>query len=162
MLKKITFYVLFFCFLTVFHINAANVSFLIIEAGLPNNGRAHQYSTMWENGLLDVFFESGHIVSNAPVMRLPTRPDNGFPFEAERHYENAKTGGIEYFIIAIINYPVPGSANSLPLSVALRLFNTESENMIHERVFSGLTQRTTRDEYEIIKKSIKEFAATLD
>ena len=162
MLKKFIVPGLFFFIFSVFPLNAANISFLVIETGLPRGSRTNQYSTMWENGLLDVFFDSGYIVTNAPIMRLYETPGDNFPYEAERDFRGAGDGGMDYFIIAIINYPSPrGAANPRPLTVTLRLFNTSSEEMIHEQIITNMTGRNTRDEFNNIRRAVSEFAAVL-
>jgi len=161
-LKKNIVLGLLFCILGVFPLSATNVSFLVIETGLHQESRVDQYSAMWENGLFDVFFENGYIASNAPMMRLFDRPDETFPSEAERDFENAKSGGMDYFIIAVINYQTPrGTAIARAQNVILRLFNTQSEQMLHEKNHTVTPARNERAEYENIKKAITEFAAYL-
>jgi hypothetical protein len=153
---------LLFCVFATFPLNAANVSFLVMETGLPEESRSSQYSVMWENGLLEIFFDYGHIVSNAPLMRIFDKPDGAFPSEAERDFEGAKAGGMDFFIIAIIDYTPPrGAENPRPQNVILRLFNTKSEQMIREQIYSNVASRSTGEEYENIKKAVAVFAANL-
>ena len=162
MLKKIFVYALFFCILSVFPLNAANVSFVIMENGLPARGPAGQYSTMWENGFFDVFYELGHIISNVPIMRLYEKPDDNLPYEAERDFEEAKNGGMDYFIVAIVNYPpTRGTEIPKPQNVVLRLFNTKSEIMIYEQIYSDTKPKSAKEDYESIKQAITEFASKL-
>ena len=161
-MKKIMVSVLFFRVFTAFPLNAANVSFLIMETGLPAGNQSSQYSALWESGLFEIFFEHGHIVSNAPIMRVYEKPEEAFPSDAERDYEDAKRGGMDFFIIAIINYPVSGSRTiPKPQNVILRLFNTKTERMIHEQIFSDTKSKSSREEYDFVKKSVAEFAASL-
>ena len=131
--------------------SAANVSFLVIEAGLPNGQAASNQSNLWEEGLLDVFFESGHIVSNAPVLSIPHKPDAGFPGEADKDFADAINGGMEYFVIAIISHPAPHN-------VSLRLFRTSSQDMLFEQTYSDSRHVSARDEHSAIMNSIRDFA----
>ena len=162
MLKKFIVPVLFFCVFAVFPLNAANVSFLIMENGLPKGSRTSQYSSMWENGFFEVFFDMGHIISNCPVMRLFDDPSDNLPYEAEKDFEEAKMGGMDYFIVAIVNYPSPqGAEIPKPRNVVLRLFNTASDSMVFEHVHSDTIQKSGKEEYESVKGVIAEFASKL-
>jgi len=145
---------LFMCAVSVSGIRAANVSFLVMETGLPRESATSQYSVMWENGLLEVFFESGHIVSNAPRMRLAGDVSReGFPPEAERDRQDAANGGMDYFLIAIVDHP---SHN-----VSLRLFGAASGEMIAQRTHAGSQAWNTREEHESIRSAIRAMAAFL-
>ena len=83
MAKKCLMTVVFLCVFFLFRVEAATVSFLVIETGLTDEAGSRQHSGLWESGLLDVFFESGHIVSNAPILRLLSKPSGDFPEEAK-------------------------------------------------------------------------------
>ena len=133
---------------------SATVSFLVIEFGLAAEGPASQHSVMWENGLMDVFFEAGHIVSNSPIMRLARRPDEGFPDEAEREFEFAREGFMDYFVIAVVDHPAPHN-------VSLRLFRTNSQQMIIEHKYTDTTYQTRREEYNAIKQEIQVLLARI-
>ena len=154
MLKRTLFPWLFFCLFAVVRLEAANVSVLVIETGLPREGSANAYSVTWENGIMDTLFDAGHIVSNAPIMRLVTRAKDGFPDEAERDWKEAQQSGMGYFLIAVVNYPQP-------YNVSLRLFNTSSPEMLHEVKYVYRTPRSDKEEYENIKRAIGEIAARL-
>jgi len=146
--KKYAMQGLLFCVIAISPLRAATVSFLVMEVGVPTEAPASEQSIMWENGLLDVFFEAGHIVSNSPIMRVAQRPGEGFPDEAERDFEFAKEGMMQYFVIAIVNHPTP-------YNVSLRLFRTDSQQMIIERQYTGRTYRSKREEIEAIREEIQ-------
>ena len=152
MLKKSLVQGLFICLITVFPVNAATVSFLVIETGLPRESPSSQHSAMWENGLMDVFFESGHIVSNAPILRVIRTPGSGFPDEAERDYDEAEEGGMDYFVVAIVSHPIP-------CNVTLRLFKIGSQQVLFEHKYTGKTYRTSKEEYDAVKSEIRVLAA---
>jgi hypothetical protein len=139
------------CVIAVSPLYAANVSFLVIESGQP---RGNSPGPVWENNLLDVFFDLGHIVSNSPILHIPHKPDDGFPYEAERDYEFAQSGGMEYFIVAVIN-------NATPYNVSLRMFRTNSRDLLAEHTYTHRTYRSSREETEALKNAIRGFAAEL-
>ncbi|MDR1858955.1 MAG: hypothetical protein LBQ69_05745 [Treponema sp.] len=132
----------------------ATVSFLVMETGLSVESPASQQSAMWENGLLDVFFEAGHIVSNSPIMRLRQRPGDGFPGEAKRDFELAKEGMMDFFVIAVVSHPAP-------YNVSLRMFRTNSQQMILEHQYTYKTYKTRKEEYDAIKQEILVLAARI-
>ncbi|MDR2480392.1 MAG: hypothetical protein LBD48_13935 [Treponema sp.] len=155
MSKKRLVYAAVFCILIGFPLNAATVSFLVIETGLPQQVPVNHYSAMWENGLMDVFFEQGYIVSNAPMMRLYEKPEPGLPSDAEKELDVAKEGGVEFFIIAIVDYPPPKGQEVLkPQKVSLRLFRVNSSKMLHEQQYMDKTSRSQKEEYDNLKKAV--------
>lgn len=159
-MKKIIVPVLFFCIFAVFPVNAANVSFLIIENGLPVGNQSSEYSIIWENGFFDILYDLGHIISNIPIMQVYEKPDENLPYEAERDFEEAKARGMDFFIIAILDYPP--ARRGAPQNVVLRLFSTKSKDMIYEQIYSGTTPMSVRDKkYENVKEAITEFASRL-
>jgi len=150
--KKIIFPVLFGIFL-VFPVSAATVSFLVIETGLSDETGDRQHSGLWESGLLDVFFEAGHIVSNAPIMRLDSKPPEKFPEEAIFELENALEGGVEYFIIALLEYPEKGELK--PRNVVLRIFRSTTLEMIYEGQYADNRPRTIREDFDSLKRAAR-------
>jgi hypothetical protein len=159
MLKRNVIFTLFFCVLILSRLSAATVSCLVIETGLPSGGPKNQYSMLWENNLMEVFFSTGHIVSNARMMRLDQKPDQNFPWEAERDFDEARENGMDYFLIAIIEHPAAGTASSQV--VRLRLFNTGSQELIKEQVYSENRPKSAKEEIESIKRTIGLIASQL-
>ncbi|MCL2763522.1 MAG: hypothetical protein FWD36_10050 [Treponema sp.] len=153
MMKKTFIVGLCICIFAVSPISAAAVSFLVIEAGQPEGNAAKQYASAWENGLLETFFESGHIVSNAPLLRLAEKPTHNFPDEAELDFRLAQEGGMDYFIVTIVEHP--------GFNVSLRLFSTKSRLLIEEYTYTGKTPNTMKKEYEHIKTAVRVMTAYL-
>ncbi|MDR2717777.1 MAG: hypothetical protein LBB89_06930 [Treponema sp.] len=146
---------LFFCLIGVFPLNAVSVSFLVMETGQSREDPAGQYPILWENGLLEIFFESGHIVTNSPIIKVAERPADNFPREAEDDFEEARRGGMDFFLVGIVDYTRS--------DVSLRLFNTKSPVIIiQEQKYTVTTFRNTREEYENIKKAVRLMAAHLN
>jgi len=137
--------------ITLTPLHSATVSFLVIEAGLPTEAISQQ-AAMWEDALMDVFFEAGHIVSNSPIIRIRHMPGAGFPDEAEGDYELAREGRMDYFIVAVVNHPAPHN-------VSLRLFRTNSQELIMEHTYTDRTYRTKKEEYDSIRDEIGVLAA---
>jgi len=155
MLKKYLVFALLFCVLILPDLFGAAVSCLVIETGAASGTSRSQYSAMWENSLMDVLFESGHIVSNGRMIRLDRKPNENFPAEAERAFQEARENGMDYFIIAIIEQ------NSGTRTVSLRLFSVNSQNLIKEQVYADNNSRNTREENESIKRTIGLIAAQI-
>jgi hypothetical protein len=128
----------------------------VIETGLPSGGPRSQYSTMWENNLMDVLFETGHIVSNGRMIRLARKPAESFPGEAEPDFQEARESGMDYFLLAIIEQD-----SSDIQTVSLRLFSTKSRTLIKEQVYNDNRPRSAKEENEIIKRTIGLIAAQI-
>jgi hypothetical protein len=134
-------------------LGASTVSVLVMETTRPQGDPTGQYSIMWENGLLEVFFETGHIVTNSPRISIDEKPADGFPDEAEKDFEGAKLGGMDYFLVAIVDYSQS--------YVSLRLFNTNSPTMIHEHKYQVTAYQNVKEEYNKIKRAAGVMAAYL-
>ena len=155
MSKKRLFPLFFMIIFCVFPISAATVSFLVIESGLSMEGPENQYSGLWESGLLDVFYESGHIVSNAPRMRLEYKPTGSFPEEAKKDLDEALEGGVEYFIIALLEYQNRGENSHRPQNISVRMFKTQPLKIIYEKQFAEIKSENLGDEYSSLKQLVK-------
>jgi hypothetical protein len=133
----------------VFRIGAAEVSFLVIETGLPQEDGKKQYSGICENALMDVFFESGHIVSNAPLKRLNFGPSGEIQREAAPEMEEAVRGGAEFFIVAVLDYK---SGESIPGNISLILYRLKPYKKIFEERFAGKRTGTVKEDFENLKR----------
>ena len=143
-MKKCLFFQVLFGVIFAININAATVSFLVIETGLPPETGINQHSVLWENGLLDVFFEAGHIVSNAPIKRLNSKPMEEFPREAMGDLNDAREGGAEFFILALLEY----NGVQAPDKISLRMFKLNPYKKIFEQQHNGKRSNSTREEYD--------------
>jgi hypothetical protein len=165
MAKKRLFAGLVLYILAAFHLEAATVSFLVIETGLPAEWGASQHSGLWESGLLDVFYEAGHIVSNAPVLRLTEKPRAKFPEEARADLNEALQGGAEYIILALLEYEAPADVKSgsgaapadiqKPRNISLRVFRASPQTLLYEQQYTDKTSATLKDEYDSLKKAVR-------
>jgi hypothetical protein len=148
------------CALFAVKAEAATVSFLIVETGLSADAGMNPHSGLWESGLLDVFFEAGHIVSNAPVMRLYGPPAGDFPEEAQKELDEALEGGVEYFIIALLDYDASDSPR--PRNISLRVFATNPRKMLYEQRYTDKSSMTLKDEYDNLKKVARSLISHLN
>jgi hypothetical protein len=121
-------------------VSAHTVSFVVVETGLPPEQGATSYSNFWESGLLDAFFDAGHIVSNGPVLRLDAPSEKRFPDEAAQSLNEANEGGADYFILALLDYQSTGTSRAAALKpgqISLRVFKTTPFRFIREEKFTG-------------------------
>jgi hypothetical protein len=109
------------------------VSFIVIETGLVQEGAAAS-SNIWENGLMDAFFDAGHIVSNARTIRVDRERIKDFPDEAQADFDEAREGGVEFFVMALLDYQSP---NTAPRQVSLKVFRVEPCQKVYEQGYSG-------------------------
>ena len=92
-------------FLVSVSVFCANVSVLIVETGIKNGSpeRNGEITGLWESGLMDVFFEAGHIVTNATAFAIEEKPGL-LPGEIQSCIYEAKDGDVDYFILGYLNY----------------------------------------------------------
>jgi hypothetical protein len=128
-------------------LSAANVNVVVVETGVSGaentTAGVFEASSLWENSFLDVFFEAGHIVSNSPVLHLghlgakdfpgKETANKEFPPELSIELEDARTGGADFFIIALLAYP-PGNVDrrAKPEQVSLRVYTTRPYGFVYE------------------------------
>jgi len=135
-------------------LSAATVSVLVIETGIDMEAGVNRHSRLWENSLMDAFFESGHIVSNVPILRLDNIPGEAFPVEAKDELDNALEGEVEFFIIALLEYQKQGTGSSLgPQHITLRLFKTRPFDLVYEQKYNGSNPRNAGEEHDNLKKA---------
>jgi hypothetical protein len=118
-------------------LSAHTISFIVGETGISPGAPAVEASNRWETGLLDAFFEEGHIVSNAPMMRLSAPVTEELPQEIRRDFFDAREGGVDFLIVALLEYQgLQGSRGRLrPVKVSLRLFRVTPYQFIIEEQF---------------------------
>ncbi|MDR1374667.1 MAG: hypothetical protein LBJ24_06820 [Treponema sp.] len=159
MVLKRWFPVLLLAALSVFPASAATISFLVVETGIPENAAAES-SSIWESGLMDVFFDAGHIVSNAPILRLSKEPDKMFPDEVQESFTEALEGGADFFVLALLKFQgFPDNPN--PRRVSLRLFRTRPYQFMYEERFNGSPQTVQREEFDAAKDAARTIISRL-
>ncbi|MDR2071445.1 MAG: hypothetical protein LBP81_08555 [Treponema sp.] len=133
-----------FCFFTGIAVPvpvfAYTVSFVMIETGPAQNGAAPESASLWENGLMDVFFNAGHIVSNAHTLRVDREILNDFPDELQGDLDEARQGEVDFFVIVLLDYRSSGEASgrlTKPRQILLRVFRVTPYQKVYEQVYSG-------------------------
>jgi hypothetical protein len=131
--------VAFFALIVTVSAQGATVSFMVIETGLVEETPVISSSRLWEDALLDVFFDTGHIVSNTPIVRISEKPQKNLPDEARTFLGEAVEAGAEFFIVAVLDYQNSPGADlfvSKPRSVSLRLFKTEPYRFLYSQEYT--------------------------
>ena len=142
-MKKV-FIVLFGLFLTL-KAEGSMVSFYLIETGLSENVNDNQYAVQWENAFMDVFFDGGLIVSNAPILRLQNKPsDDILRFV---NMNEARNAGIDIVVIGQLDF----SHNGAPSDITFFIYQVSPIEKILERHIQGRSSRPAREEYEYMK-----------
>jgi len=115
-------------------LRAATVSILVIETGLPPESGSTPSASVWETGMMDAFFDAGHIVSNAPSMQIAEGPVSGGmtsqPPEVGREFEEARIGGADFFVLIFLTYSLDNPDS--PGEVCIRVFSVSTGNVLYE------------------------------
>ena len=128
---KLTRFVLpFFFALFALPLNAYTVSVMVAETALPHAAPQAEASIRWETGFMDTFFDAGHIVSNAPIARLAS-PAGEVPEECMDDLYAAREGGVEYFILVLLNYEgYTGTGAPRPVRAELKMFKVTPYRLV--------------------------------
>ncbi|MDR2741436.1 MAG: hypothetical protein LBB98_04690 [Treponema sp.] len=122
---------------------AYTVSFIVVETGQVQDGPGSEASHLWENELMDVFFNAGHIVSNAHTLRINSNTLKDFPDEAQGDFDEARQGGADFFVMALLNYQPPGEVPESsgtavrPRQIFLKVFRVNPCQKVYEQEYSG-------------------------
>ena len=141
--------------LPVLSLSAYTVSFIVVETGLTQEDPA-EASRLWENGLLDVFFDAGHIVSNARIARIEADvKEQTLPEDIQAEYDEAVEGGAQFFILVLLDYT--GNRNSVPRpqDISIRLFRTNPYRLVLEQKYPGRRTTPIREETEAAKNAAR-------
>ena len=145
---KVLLFTLIFGLFICFSAWGSMVSFYIVEAGLDENNENARQGIVWENAFLDVFFEAGHIVSNAPILRMRTIPQGDLLRTVAYDVLDDRGGGIEFVIIALLDY---GNNAMTPRNVVFYVYNAMTREKVLEREIQGRAYRNSREEFDDIK-----------
>jgi hypothetical protein len=110
------------------------VSVLVVETGLEQETVVKDYSTLWEDGIMGVFFDAGYIVTNGSLIRLGTDQVKEFPDEAQLDFYEASEGGADYFVLALLEYKNQNGTFK-PSGISLKLYSTSPRRLIYEQWF---------------------------
>jgi hypothetical protein len=118
---------------------AASVCVLVVESGLPADSMQPEASSAWEAGMMDAFFNAGHIVWNESLYRASAGQSGKGPVLPATSFraEVARTGGADYLALAVLDYGM-GTEESMsktrlsPIGVAFRLIDLGSGVVLTE------------------------------
>ncbi|GHV86611.1 hypothetical protein AGMMS50230_22190 [Spirochaetia bacterium] len=163
------FLVLIFALLGLVSLPAATVSILVIETGLPPGTTQTESASVWESGIMDVCFDAGHIVSNAPAMVLPAVTAAVLPQEAQRDFDEARLGGADFFIMVLLRYAgAPAAAvpetsaeavteaaaeTKQPKVVSIAVFRVSSGELLYETSVSAHIWGSSGEEFLDVKRN---------
>jgi hypothetical protein len=122
-MKKLGFSVLVLAVLAVSPLFSSTLSIMVVETGVSERTPRLDASSLWEGGLMGECFDTGHIVTNAPILRLERNQVRVYPEERLLDIREALEGGVEFYILAVLDYdmrPQDDASSSRPRSIALR------------------------------------------
>ena len=151
-MKKCAFIAVLLGLFLNFNIWASMITFYIIETGLPESSNINQYSSDWEDAFLDVFFDAGYIVSNAPIFRMSTIPAGNILQSVDINVAEARNWGIDYIFITFLDY---SSGMYYPEEIKFYIYNSATNENILERQIQGRVTGTARDESGNIRAFIR-------
>jgi len=152
MIKKRLFGLAAMFLLLAFPVSAFMVSVLVVETGLSEEASSMPYAGLWEGGLMDAFFDAGHIVTNSPAARMEKKPSQIFTGFLEEDYNDAVSGGAEYFILCFLEYQNRGGVVS-PVRMDLKLYKTDSRRLVYEQNFPVGSGKNNDEEFQLAKKA---------
>jgi hypothetical protein len=123
---------------------------MVVETGKTDPYPVSEFSRLWENGLMDAFFNAGHIVSNIPVIQIPSGGSGELPEEVQPGFDDALAGGMEYFLLAFLDYQ---GREGKPASIRLRLFALKPLGMLREEEFSAAPGAGPKEIYASAEKA---------
>ena len=148
--KRLGGLLIFLCLIS-FPVSASMVSFLMVETGLREEAPSTQYGSVWEGGLMDAFFNAGHIVTNSPMARMDYKPE-GLTRELEADLDDAILGGAEFFVLGFLDYGADGG-RTLPNTMILYVYSTGTRDLIYQAEFIAGSGRSLDEEYRIAQSA---------
>jgi len=132
-------------------VGAATVSFYVIEAGVNEDFDVKQsQSIQWEDAFMEVFFDAGYIISNAPIMRLEKKPSDVLQVV---DMEEAVICGIDYMLIVLPEYKKDVKE---PIEVSFYIYRVaRKEKVIEKKII--INKGSTQDDYNNMKSIAKGF-----
>jgi hypothetical protein len=134
--------------------DAATISIMIIETGAPDES-AGKSADIWESGIMDMFFDEGHIVCNTPSIRISNLDDEELPKEARRNFEDADTNGVDYFVIAQLNYSQNENFVSGLDKVSLRLYRVNPYGVLYKTSYPATSDAPEAEEFSGAKNAAR-------
>ncbi|MDR1212447.1 MAG: hypothetical protein LBK40_09490 [Spirochaetaceae bacterium] len=118
----------------------STLSVMVVETGVNEDTPRLDASSLWEGGLMDVCFDTGHIVTNAPILRLERNQIRTYPDEGFLDIDGAIESGVEFYILAVLDYelrPQDDPSTYRPRSIALRFVRLAPRRVLFEVQYTG-------------------------
>ncbi|MCL1815468.1 MAG: hypothetical protein FWG27_06595 [Treponema sp.] len=131
-------------------LEAATVSVQVVETGLPFGSGCSSSAMIWESGMMDAFFDAGHIVSNAPCQQIE-KTASLLPPELNGDFDEARIGGADYYVLILINYS--NGSPEHPKDVFVRVFKVSTGEILYETSEAAKVWRNIDDEFLDAKKT---------
>jgi len=131
-------------------LNAATVSVLVIEAGLSPGTTKTRSASIWESGMMDAFFDAGHIVSNAPSIQVDEFSRSLTP-EINMEFDEARVGGADFFVLIFLNHPKDDLDHVK--DVIIQVFKVSTRELLFEFSEPSRAGLSTKEEFQNIKKT---------
>ena len=147
--------------LLAFPVSASMVSFLLVETGLNDDIPSGQYASVWEGGLMDAFFDGGHIVTNSPVARMKDKPKEALSGLVKDDLDEAVNGGAEYFLLGFLDYQVQ-AGKAIPTGIVLKLYQADSQKLVYEQKFPAGTGKNLDEEYQFAQNAGRIFTSHIE
>ena len=129
---------------------ATLISFAFVETGVSSGVPSTQHSSVWEGGMMEVFFDAGYIVTNSPAGRLEIKPEQILSGSILSDFEEAIMGGAEFFVLGLFECQVE-SGRATPININMKIFSTITNEMIFDHIFPIDSGRTLAQEFEFAK-----------
>ena len=140
--------------LLAFPASASMVSFLLVETGINDEVSSGQYTSLWEGGLMAAFFDAGHIVTNSPIARMEKKPERDLSGTVAADFNEAVSGGADFYILGFLEFQVQGQGTrAVPVGIVLKLYNSESQQLLFEQRFPAGTGKSLDEEYQFAQNA---------
>ena len=135
-----------------FPASASMVSLLLVETGISEKTSSSQYSSLWEGGLMSVFFDAGHIITNNPIARMEKKPEPDLSGPVATDIEEAVRGGADFFILGFLEYKPQRDRVALS-GITLKLYKADSRQIVFEQHFPAGTGKNSNEEYQFAQNA---------
>jgi len=146
--------------LLAFPVSASMVCIVVVETGLNHGVSSGQYTSLWEDGFMSVFFDAGHIVSNFPSARMDSRPALDLSGVIREDFIDAVIGGADFFILCYLDFSVQGG-RGVPAGIEVKIYSTHTGNLIHEQRFPAGSGRNLNEEYQMAQSAARTIVSHL-
>jgi len=145
---------LILCLVGFMSLGAATVSVLVVEAGLPPGNGCTPSAEIWESGMMDAFFEAGHIVSNAPCHQIAVsinKASGSLTSDIGQDLDQARLGGVDFFVLILLNYR--DESTELPKDVFIQVFRVSSGDLLYETSLNARVWGSSDEEFLDAKRN---------